>query len=214
MSTESILGRSCSAMKSSTRLRRARPDLLVVPPDPVEKRLREQTRAVSTWMESALDRVVPHSSMANRIHFAAKCSRERAARPLVLSATSRNLVSSLMFSGSARLGLAARVRSTSQCAIECSSLHPHFSRQGVWSGKTRVAWLLISGSGVASAQDTPPEILAAQLRLQRHRCDTPVTAQRDTQLSNPDEAAWILKARHHIPPRALRPRRGGAHRAA
>ena len=56
----------------------------------------------------------------------------------------------------------------------------------------RVAWLLIYGSGVASAQDTPPEILAAQLRLQRHRCDTPVTAQRDTQLSKPDEAAWIL----------------------
>ena len=53
--------------------------------------------------------------------------------------------------------------------------------------------VLIYGSRVASAQDTPPETLAAQLRLQGHRCDAPVTAQRDTQLAKPDEAAWILK---------------------
>jgi hypothetical protein len=53
---------------------------------------------------------------------------------------------------------------------------------------------LLSGSYNASAQqDTPPEILASQLRLQGYRCDAPVTAQRDAQLSKPDEAAWILK---------------------
>jgi hypothetical protein len=46
---------------------------------------------------------------------------------------------------------------------------------------------------LASPQDTPPEILASQLRLQGYRCDAPVTAQRDVQPSRPDEAAWILK---------------------
>ena len=53
--------------------------------------------------------------------------------------------------------------------------------------------LLMSGDRVAWAQETPPEALASQLRLQGHRCDEPVTAQRDAQLSKPDEAAWILK---------------------
>jgi hypothetical protein len=53
--------------------------------------------------------------------------------------------------------------------------------------------ILVSGGRVASAQGTPPETLAAQLRLQGYRCDRPVTAHRDARLSRPDEAAWILK---------------------
>jgi hypothetical protein len=66
----------------------------------------------------------------------------------------------------------------------------HFN--GLLVGACAVA-ILVSGGHVARAQDTPPDILAAQLRLQGHRCDAPVTAQRDSQLSKPDEAAWILK---------------------
>jgi hypothetical protein len=53
--------------------------------------------------------------------------------------------------------------------------------------------LLVSGDPVAWAQETPPEALASQLRLQGHRCDDPVTAQRDAQLSKPDEVVWSLR---------------------
>jgi hypothetical protein len=55
------------------------------------------------------------------------------------------------------------------------------------------AALLVSGDRVAWAQETPPEALASQLRLQGHRCDEPVTAQRDAQLSKPDEVVWNLR---------------------
>jgi hypothetical protein len=50
-----------------------------------------------------------------------------------------------------------------------------------------------SGGRLAWAQETPPEDLASQLRLQGHRCDEPVTAQRDAQLSKPDEVVWNLR---------------------
>jgi hypothetical protein len=53
--------------------------------------------------------------------------------------------------------------------------------------------LLASGGPVAWAQETPPEALASQLRLQGHRCDEPVTAQRDARLSKPDEVVWDLR---------------------
>ncbi|RDI59779.1 hypothetical protein [Microvirga subterranea] len=53
--------------------------------------------------------------------------------------------------------------------------------------------LLAPGGGVTWAQDAPPEDLASQLRLQGHRCDEPVTAQRDAQLSKPDEVVWNLR---------------------
>jgi hypothetical protein len=46
--------------------------------------------------------------------------------------------------------------------------------------------LLVSGGRNAATQETPPEALASQLRLQDHRCDEPVTAQRDAQLSKSD----------------------------
>jgi hypothetical protein len=48
---------------------------------------------------------------------------------------------------------------------------------------------------VAHAQQStmPAETLAAQVRLQGHRCDEPLSATRDTALSKPDEAVWVLK---------------------
>jgi len=58
---------------------------------------------------------------------------------------------------------------------------------------TFVVVLAFLGGRDAAAQATPPESLAAQLRLQGHRCDEPVTAQRDPQLSKPDEDVWNLK---------------------
>jgi len=64
--------------------------------------------------------------------------------------------------------------------------------QGILVGAFAIA-LLVSGDRVAWAQATPPETLAAQLRLQGHRCDEPVAAQQDAQLSKPDETVWNLK---------------------
>ena len=63
---------------------------------------------------------------------------------------------------------------------------------GLLVGAFAVA-LLVSGGRDAGAQATPPETLAAQLRLQGHRCDEPVAAQRDAQLSKPDEIVWNLR---------------------
>jgi hypothetical protein len=66
----------------------------------------------------------------------------------------------------------------------------------VWHGilvGAFAAAVLVSSGRVTWAQEASPEILAAQLRLQGHRCDQPVTAQRDAQLSKPDETVWILR---------------------
>jgi hypothetical protein len=41
---------------------------------------------------------------------------------------------------------------------------------------------------LAWAQVTPSDSLAAQLRIQGHRCDEPISAQQDAQQSRPDEA--------------------------
>jgi hypothetical protein len=56
-----------------------------------------------------------------------------------------------------------------------------------------VAAFLASATWPAAAQDTPTEILSAQLRLQGYRCDAPVTAERDDHLSRADEAVWIVR---------------------
>jgi hypothetical protein len=66
------------------------------------------------------------------------------------------------------------------------------ARHGTLARAFILAFLLAGGRD-AAAQTTPPETLAAQLRLQGYRCDDPVTAQQDTQLSKPDEKVWNLK---------------------
>ena len=42
-------------------------------------------------------------------------------------------------------------------------------------------------------QPMPAETIAAQVRLQGNRCDEPLSATRDTALSKPNEAVWVLK---------------------
>jgi len=42
-------------------------------------------------------------------------------------------------------------------------------------------------------QPIPAETIAPQVRLQGHRCDEPLSATRDTALSKPNEAVWVLK---------------------
>jgi hypothetical protein len=44
----------------------------------------------------------------------------------------------------------------------------------------------------ASAQQTPKEDIAAQIRDQGYKCDSPQSAERDDKASKPDEAVWVL----------------------
>jgi predicted trehalose synthase len=56
-------------------------------------------------------------------------------------------------------------------------------------GGTAVAWPLVAVAQPAM----PAETIAAQVRLQGHRCDEPLSATRDTARSKPNEAVWVLK---------------------
>ena len=56
-------------------------------------------------------------------------------------------------------------------------------------GGAAVAWPLV----VVAQPDMPADSIAAQIRLQGHRCDAPVGATRNTELSRPNEAIWVLK---------------------
>jgi len=46
--------------------------------------------------------------------------------------------------------------------------------------------------GAIAAEETPPDVLAAHLRLQGHSCDKAQTAERDAQRSKPDSPVWIV----------------------
>lgn len=43
------------------------------------------------------------------------------------------------------------------------------------------------------AEDATKDLLAAQIREQGYRCEKAISAHRDSNLSKPDEAVWILK---------------------
>jgi hypothetical protein len=70
-----------------------------------------------------------------------------------------------------------------------------FAWHGLVIGAFAVAAVLLGGP-MAQAQEIPAQDLAAPLRVQGYRCDEPVTAQRDAQLSSPDEAVWNLRCRN------------------
>ena len=58
---------------------------------------------------------------------------------------------------------------------------------------------LVVGAAVAwpfaaiAQPEMPADSIAAQVRQQGHRCDEPLSATRDTALSKPNEAVWVLK---------------------
>ena len=43
------------------------------------------------------------------------------------------------------------------------------------------------------AQDGPKNIIAAQIRDQGYKCDSPQSADQDMQASKPDEAVWVIQ---------------------
>ena len=57
-------------------------------------------------------------------------------------------------------------------------------------GGTAAAWPLTAWAQLPAM---PAETLAAQVRLQGHHCNEPLSATRDTELSKPNEAVWVLK---------------------
>ena len=57
-------------------------------------------------------------------------------------------------------------------------------------GGVAIAW---PRAACAQQPEMPADTLAAQVRLQGHRCDEPLSATRDAALSKPNEAVWVLK---------------------
>ena len=56
-------------------------------------------------------------------------------------------------------------------------------------GSAALAWPLAA----VAQPEMPADSIAAQVRLQGHRCDEALSAARDTALSKPNEAVWVLK---------------------
>lgn len=56
----------------------------------------------------------------------------------------------------------------------------------------------MSGASIrpSAAQETPPDILAIQIRSQGFACEKPLSAARDPKLSRPDQAVWTLKCKN------------------
>lgn len=48
-------------------------------------------------------------------------------------------------------------------------------------------------SAAQTPKETPPDILAAQIRSQGYACEKPLSASRDAERSKPDQAVWVLK---------------------
>lgn len=51
----------------------------------------------------------------------------------------------------------------------------------------------VEGLPAAMAQESPKDIIAAQIRDQGYKCDSPQSADQDMQASKPDEAVWIIR---------------------
>jgi hypothetical protein len=54
---------------------------------------------------------------------------------------------------------------------------------------------MTAGGGLptAMAEDSPKNIIAAQIRDQGYKCDSPQSADQDMQASKPDEAVWVIQ---------------------
>jgi hypothetical protein len=57
---------------------------------------------------------------------------------------------------------------------------------------TIAAAVTLSGSPVAQVEDVK-EVIAAQIRIQGHECNKPLSAERDQAASQPHETVWMLR---------------------
>jgi hypothetical protein len=58
------------------------------------------------------------------------------------------------------------------------------------------AALIVMSTGAARAapgDESPKDVLAAQLRAQGYACDHPQSAEQDANASQPDEAVWVVQ---------------------
>ena len=65
---------------------------------------------------------------------------------------------------------------------------------------TRSICVVAAAVGIAavqdvSAQEPTKDLLAAQIRDQGYRCNSPLSAKKDVRRSRPDEAAWVLRCK-------------------
>ena len=61
-----------------------------------------------------------------------------------------------------------------------------------------LALVLSSGGGLVAKAETAKNMLAAQIRTQGFACNKPLRATRDTKLSRPNYAVWVLKCTNAI----------------
>jgi len=67
-------------------------------------------------------------------------------------------------------------------------------RQGIVGALALLVFAL--GAAAAPTGESPKDVIAAQVRLQGHPCDSPLKAARDRENSKPDVAAWVLECRN------------------
>jgi hypothetical protein len=68
-----------------------------------------------------------------------------------------------------------------------------FLKTLVYTLATGIATVTSVVAAASQQEETPKEVIAAQLRRQGYTCDNPVSAKRDQERSKPDQPVWILK---------------------
>jgi hypothetical protein len=66
-----------------------------------------------------------------------------------------------------------------------------FPMESILDASSPVGGLI--GSAAQAAEETPQDMLAAQIRTQGFACDKPQSAVKDTKRSTRDHAVWVLK---------------------
>lgn len=87
-------------------------------------------------------------------------------------------------------------------AAAATRTHAMRDKHGICGSRLSTARLAFTRLSIATALvgapssahlQTPADSVAAQVRSQGYQCDGPVSAVRDTGLSRPDSAVWLLK---------------------
>ena len=74
---------------------------------------------------------------------------------------------------------------------KCERDNAQISRHNILLASSVIAAASAIGTAATSA-DEAADTLAAELRRQGHRCESPVKAERDAERSRPDGDAWVV----------------------